>query len=165
MKSDGLALCFGGRPRAPGIREARRIRDAIAKGISMAKKRDRKGNRPKAKQAATADGRGLRRHLRVLEELLAEASKKESRRVRKLEKAHIRRQRIEAELEHARPASSGTPAATAQSTPAKSVPAKSRPAKSRPAKSRPTRRVARPSPKTAPTTTTADPSASAEPAT
>ncbi len=68
----------------------------------MAKKRDRKGGRQKSKGDAPTDGRGLRRHLRRLEKLLAEAAKKEGRRVRKLEKAHIRRQRIETEMEAVR---------------------------------------------------------------
>jgi hypothetical protein len=105
----------------------------------MAKKRDRKGNRPKAKRGATPDGRGLRRHLRLLEKQLAEASRKEGRRVRKLEKAHIRRQRIEAELEQARLAASDKPAAAAPF----SGPGKAR-ARSAPAGPSSAKRVAKP---------------------
>lgn len=126
----------------------------------MAKKRDRKGNRPKAKRGATPDGRGLRRHLRLLEKLLAEASRKEGRRVRKLEKAHIRRQRIEAELEQARSAASEKPAAAA----APSAPGKEG-AKSAPARSTRAKRGAKPATNSAKATTDGDLQSPAEPAT
>ena len=53
----------------------------------------------------TPKSKGLRRHLRQLESLLAQAAKKEAARVRKLEKAHLRRQRIEAEIDGLRAAS------------------------------------------------------------
>src|SRR5664280_2108131 len=78
----------------------------------MAKKNDRKGSGNTGKDGAAAVGRGLRRHLRRLEKMLAVAATKESRRVRKLEKAHARRQRIEAEIETARLAASLAPAAS-----------------------------------------------------
>ncbi len=89
----------------------------------MAKKRDRKGGRQKSKGDAPTDGRGLRRHLRRLEKLLAEAAKKESRRVRKLEKAHIRRQRIETEIDAARMSATMAPAVAGR--PGKAAPASS----------------------------------------
>ncbi len=89
----------------------------------MAKKRDRKGGRQKSKGEAPTDGRGLRRHLRRLETLLTEAAKKESRRVRKLEKAHIRRQRIETEMEAVR--MSATMAPDVENRAGKAAPASS----------------------------------------
>ncbi len=85
---------------------------ASQKGRLMAKKRDGKSRGDAGRNAASAAGRGLRRHLRRLEKMLAVAATKESRRVRKLEKAHIRRQRIEAELETARLAASLAPASS-----------------------------------------------------
>ena len=66
-------------PRAPGIRGRGASATQSRKGILMAKKRDRKGGSQKSKGDAPADGRGLRRHLRRLEKLLAEAAKKEGR--------------------------------------------------------------------------------------
>ena len=78
----------------------------------MAKKRDRKKGANAGKDGAAAAGRGLRRRLRRLEKMLAVAAAKESRRVRKLEKAHVRRQQIEAKIETARLAASLAPAAS-----------------------------------------------------
>ena len=116
----------------------------------MAKKRDRKDSGRSSKNAASAVGRGLRRHLRRLEEMLAVAAAKESRRVRKLEKAHIRRQRIEAEIETARLGASLAPAPSVKAkkpapvnpsgdpTP-KIVPAKAGPARTASAKAGPAR--------------------------
>jgi hypothetical protein len=108
----------------------------------MAKSR----NREKRKTASEARaGRGVKRHLRRLERLLVQAAKKESQRVRKLEKARWRRQRLEAEIEEVR-----TVAATA--TPAKAGPvkasatAKATPAKAAPAKAAPARAAAKPAP-------------------
>lgn len=89
----------------------------------MAKKRDRKGGRQKSKGEAPTDGRGLRRHLRRLETLLTEAAKKEGRRVRKLEKAHIMRQRIETEMEAVR--MSATMAPDVENRAGKAAPASS----------------------------------------
>ena len=78
----------------------------------MAKKRDRKKGANAGKDGAAAAGRGLKRRLRRLEKMLAVAAAKESRRVRKLEKAHVRRQQIEAKIETARLAASLAPAAS-----------------------------------------------------
>ena len=102
----------------------------------MAKKRDRKDSGRSSKNAASAVGRGLRRHLRRLEEMLAVAAAKESRRVRKLEKAHIRRQRIEAEIETARLGASLAPAPSvkAKTGPARTASAKAGPARTASAK-------------------------------
>ena len=78
----------------------------------MAKKRNRKGGGNAGKDEAAVARRGLRRRLRRLEKMLAVAATKESRRVRKLEKAHVRRRRIEARIETARLAASLAPAAS-----------------------------------------------------
>jgi hypothetical protein len=78
----------------------------------MAKKRDRKKGANAGKDGAAAAGRTLKRRLRRLEKMLAVAAAKESRRVRKLEKAHVRRQQIEAKIETARLAASLAPAAS-----------------------------------------------------
>ena len=147
------ALCF---PASHERRdpEARR-RDGIAEGRPMAKKGDRKKGANAGKDGAAVAGRGLRRRLRLLEKMLAVAAAKESRRVRKLEKAHVRRQRIEAEIEMARLAASLAPAASVkapktppvsstggpgpEATPAKAAPAKT-PAQAR-AKAAPAKAV------------------------
>jgi hypothetical protein len=73
----------------------------------MAGKRDRKGSGPKASRQKGGTGaqlmpKGIRRHLRRLESMLSAAARKEALRVRKLAKAHLRRQRIEAEIEEIR---------------------------------------------------------------
>lgn len=111
----------------------------------MAKGRDRKSGGSAGKNEAAADGRGLRRHLRRLGKLLAEAVRKEGRRVRRLEKAHIRRQRIEAEIEEARMAAAAAAKASTKAAPAKAAPARAA-AKPAPAKATPARAAARPAP-------------------
>lgn len=96
----------------------------------MAKRRSREKRKTASEAAA---GRGVKRHLRRLERLLVQAAKKESQRVRKLEKARWRRQRLEAEIEEVRTvAATAAPAkaapvkasATAKAAPAKAAPAK-----------------------------------------
>ncbi len=61
-----------------------------------------------AKAAAKAD-RGLRKHLKRLQRQLADAARTEARRVRKLERARWRRQRLESEVDDARTASTVGP--------------------------------------------------------
>jgi hypothetical protein len=112
----------------------------------MAGKRNRKGSEPKASRgkgdtSAERMPKGLRRHLRRLESMLSAAAKKEERRVRKLEKAHLRRQRIEAEIEEIRITTAPLPKKAAAVPPkaptVPDVPAEAAPAA--PAKARRTR--------------------------
>jgi hypothetical protein len=59
--------------------------------------------------------RGLRKQLRRLERQLSDAAQKERKRVRKLERAHHRRQVVEAALDELRAASPAKPKAKAKS--------------------------------------------------
>jgi hypothetical protein len=69
----------------------------------MAGKRDgkdaRKSGKPRDPERMP---KSVKRHLHRLESMLSEARKKEAARVRKLAKAHIRRQRIEAAIDEVR---------------------------------------------------------------
>jgi hypothetical protein len=65
-----------------------------------------------AKAAARAD-RGLRKHLKRLQRRLVDAARTEAKRVRKLERARWRRQRLEAAVDEARTASSVGPSEAA----------------------------------------------------
>ena len=89
----------------------------------MAKGRGRKSNeaKPKApgaapkvdraalKKAEAKADRGLRKHLKQLQRQLADAARTEAKRVRKLEKARWRRQRLEAAVDEVKTASSVAP--------------------------------------------------------
>jgi hypothetical protein len=104
------------------------------------------------RQAVAA--RDTKRHLRRLERLLAEAAKEEGKRIRKLERARWRRQRLEAELAVIRgaPIAAGPAKAVAvRATPAKATPAKATPAKAAAAKPVTSRAANKPAaPKAAP---------------
>jgi hypothetical protein len=68
----------------------------------MAGKRDGKDERRSGKSGEAGSERmpkSVKRHLRRLESMLETARKKEAARMRKLAKAHIRRQRIEAAID------------------------------------------------------------------
>jgi hypothetical protein len=141
----------------------------------MAKKRDRKKGANAGKDGAAAAGRSLKRRLRRLEKMLAVAAAKESRRVRKLEKAHVRRQQIEAKIETARLAASLAPAASVKAPKAPRVNSTGGPGpEAAPAKAAPAKTPARTSAKApakavrakaAPAKTPAQARAKAEPAT
>ena len=75
-----------------------------------------------AKAAAKTD-RGLRKHLKRLQRRLADAARTEAKRVRKLERARWRRQRLESEVDDARAASSVGPDEAAPKAKAKAAPA------------------------------------------
>ena len=115
----------------------------------MAGKRDRKGSGPKASRGKGDTGaermpKGLRRHLCRLETMLSAAAKKEALRVRKLEKAHLRRQRIEAEIDEIRLTTAPRPGkaevAPSQSPAAAETPAEAAPvAPTRPRRTRTTK--------------------------
>lgn len=77
---------------------------------------------PLEKAAAKAD-RGLRKHLKRLQRRLADAARTEAKRVRKLERARWRRQRLESEVDDARAASSVGPDEAAPKAKAKAAPA------------------------------------------
>jgi hypothetical protein len=104
----------------------------------MAKGRNREKSKKGDRDAAPAEQLdrqavaipGVKRHLRRLERLLADAAKKEGKRIRKLERARWRRQRLEAEIMVIR-------GATAATGPAKAVAVRTAPAKARPVKAAP----------------------------
>jgi hypothetical protein len=75
-----------------------------------------------AKAAAKTD-RGLRKHLKRLQRRLADAARTEAKRVRKLERARWRRQRLESEVDDARTAASVGPDEAAPAPKAKAAPA------------------------------------------
>ncbi len=89
----------------------------------MAKGRGRKSNEAKQKAPGAAPkvdraalkkaeakaDRGLRKHLKQLQRQLADAARTEAKRVRKLEKARWRRQRLEAAVDEVKTASSVAP--------------------------------------------------------
>jgi len=101
----------------------------------MAKGRNREKSNKAGRDATPAErpdhgavaARGIKRHLRRLERLLTDAAKKEGKRIRKLERARWRRQRLEAEIMVIR-------GATAAAAPAKAGPVKARPVKVGPIK-------------------------------
>jgi hypothetical protein len=74
-----------------------------------------------AKAAARAD-RGLRKHLKRLQRRLVDAARTEAKRVRKLERARWRRQRLEAAVDEARTASSVGPSEAAPKAKAEAAP-------------------------------------------
>ncbi len=88
------------------------------------------GGDPKKEKKAAKEKKGLRKYLRRLEQQLADATKAEARRVRKLEKARWRRQQLQASIDEARAVTAALPAAgkrtmkdARQESPASSVPA------------------------------------------
>jgi hypothetical protein len=100
--------------------------------------------------------RGVRKQLRRLERQLADAARQERKRVRKLERAHYRRQLIQEALEElrgaapAKPAAdSVTPSAAASPAPVAAPPAVPKPASPRRASSRLTASPRRTAPKSA----------------
>ena len=109
-----------------------------------------------AHKAALKVPRGVRKQLRRLERQLADAARQERKRVRKLERAHYRRQLIQEALEElrgaapAKPAEGSTPVSAAASPvlPAAS-PAAPKPASPRRASSRVTASLRRTAPKPA----------------
>jgi hypothetical protein len=107
----------------------------------MARKRDGKKARRSGKSSETGSERmpkSVKRHLRRLESMLAEARKREAARVRKLAKAHIRRQRIESAIDEVRMATApiakppvavpAKPAAMPEPAPAEAAPTAGAPA-------------------------------------
>jgi hypothetical protein len=62
--------------------------------------------------------RGLRKQIRRLEEMLASAARKETSRLRKLEKTHLRRQRLEAEIDELRGTKPPAPSISKSAPPA-----------------------------------------------
>jgi hypothetical protein len=80
-----------------------------------------KSGGPLEKAAAKAD-RGLRKHLKRLERRLADAARTEARRIRKLERARWRRQRLEAAVDEAKTASSVKPSQAAPKPKAPAAP-------------------------------------------
>jgi hypothetical protein len=74
------------------------------------------------KKAAAKAARGLRKQLKRLQRQLADAARIETRRIRKLERARWRRQRLEASLDEARVASSAVPSEEAPKAKAEKAP-------------------------------------------
>lgn len=147
----------------------------MAKGRSKRSGKAKSDQKPRveAKSTAPSAGRskakdkklasGLRKQMRRLERQLAEAARLERKRVRKLERAHYRRQMVEAALDELRAATPGkaatseaggavvvtvTPKATAGAGATRPEPAPTKPAAAR-APAAPRTRAARPAAKPA----------------
>jgi len=132
-----LAIVAG----APGSGVRAAAATVKAKRFSMAKGRKGKsdGSEPKAPSAApkksaapekatTKAGRELRKLLQRLEVKLADAAKAEAKRVRRLEEARWRRQRLEFSVDEARTAAAVEPGAAAAKPVKTKAPRKTKPA-------------------------------------
>jgi hypothetical protein len=132
-----LAIVAG----APGSGVRAAAATVKAKRFSMAKGRKDKsdGSEPKAPSAApkksaapekatTKAGRELRKLLQRLEVKLADAAKAEAKRVRRLEEARWRRQRLEFSVDEARTAAAVEPGAAAVKPVKTKAPRKTKPA-------------------------------------
>jgi nucleoid-associated protein YgaU len=84
----------------------------------------------KAAEKAASEAKGLRKHLKRVERQLADATRQEARRGRRLEKARVRTERLAAEVERARSAAAAKSGGTATAEePAGTTPKRKRSAK------------------------------------